>query len=230
MDLMKLFQSQMDLGSFTNSLSNNLDADQEQISKATSILIPELLSGMSKNVSSEKGLSSLFSALDDHQDTDISDANAFLSNVDLADGQKILGHLLGNNASKVEKKVAKETGLGGLQVNKMMLMLAPLLMGLLGSQKKNQKGFNPASLVTLLGGMAGGSALTSMLGPLLANALVPTAAPAKKTPAKKTTAAKKTTTAKKTTKKITPVNTSTEKQGLDMSDAVDILSTLLKNK
>lgn len=193
MDIGKLLQGQLDLASITDLLSADLGADKEQVSKASSALLPELLSAMNKNVKSEKGLDSLFSALDDHKDVDVSNASAFLKNVDLADGQKILGHLLGNKTEEVEKKVAKESGLKGKQVKKMMLMLAPMLMGFLGSQKKKQSGFDQKSLLTMLAGLAGGSGLSSLLTSLGGSK-----------------------------------QKSSKKKGLDVSDAVDLVGSLLK--
>lgn len=212
MDIAKLLQSQLDLGSISKSLSGELGADKDQVGKAAAMIVPELLSGMSKNAQSEQGLNSLFIALDDHKDTDVSDTDAFLKNIDLGDSQKILGHILGSNSSKVEKKVSKESGLDSKQVSQLMLMLAPLVMSFLGSQKKKKSGFNTETLMTLLGGLSGTSggagALTSVLGSLLGSQ------------SKSTSKSKSKSSSQK----------ASSKQGFDIADAANLLGKFLKKK
>ncbi len=212
MDIAKLLMNQIDLGSLTGSLSKNMKADKKKVEKAAAVAIPELLAGMNKNVKSEKGLSSLFNAFDDHSSANIKDTNAFLKNVDLADGQKILGHLLGKDNEKVQKKVAKESGLASKDVNSMMSTLAPLLMGFLGGQKKSTKGFDTSTLLTMVGGLAGvggssGGGLGSALGSLLGGGGTDT---------------------KKSSKKSS--KSSKKKQGLDLEDAAGLLGSLFKKK
>lgn len=215
MDILEQILKQVSTKESLNSLGSFLEASPSQVKDATEALVPALLGSMSKNAQSENGLQSLFSALSDHQDDDVSDVNGFLGGLDLDDAAKMVGHILGNNNSKLQKKVAKETGMSATDVGSLTTMLAPLIMGLLGNQKKQQSGFDMGSLVGMLGGAGD---ITSLLGNLLGSTK----------PAPKKTAAGQSKTS--TNKKVTSVKSS-KKESNDLLDSVtDLLGNLLNKK
>jgi hypothetical protein len=215
MDILEQILKQVSTKESLNSLGSSLEASPSQVKDATEALVPALLGSMSKNAQSENGLQSLFSALSDHQDDDVSDINGFLGGLDLDDAAKMVGHILGNNNSKLQSKVAKETGMSATDVGSLTTMLAPLIMGLLGNQKKQQSGFDMGSLVGMLGGAGD---ITSLLGNLLGS----------NKPAPKKTAAGQSKTS--TNKKVTSVKSS-KKESNDLLDSVtDLLGNLLNKK
>jgi len=117
---------------------------------------------MQKNSESEEGAFQLDKALDDHAQTDVSDINSFLDQVDTEDGMKILNHILGNDreTERVEKNLAARTGADKDQVAGILSMAAPLLMSYLGKEKQKSKqktsGDSKDALMSMLGSMLSG--------------------------------------------------------------------------
>jgi hypothetical protein len=63
--------------------------------------------------------------------------------------------VLGDKRNSVENGLSFKTGLNSSQVSKLLKIAAPLIMGYLGKQKKQQgSGFDLGSIAGLLGGMA----------------------------------------------------------------------------
>lgn len=115
---------------------------------AAQLGIPALLEGLSKNAQSPEGAKSLADALDYHADKSPYD----LDNIDQVDGGKILGHIFGNNTSGVADQLSARSGLTASQSNGLLAMLAPILMNMLGKEKK-QMGLPTEDLSMLTGGL-----------------------------------------------------------------------------
>ena len=65
------------------------------------------------------------------------------------DGAGILGHLLGSRQSAVEQGVSKASGLDSGQVGKLLVALAPVVMGALGKMKQ-ERGLDASALAGVL--------------------------------------------------------------------------------
>lgn len=158
MDVMKTLLEQLgDNG--ISEMASKVGASKEQATSALEGIMPSLLGAMSKNSQSSDGASGLLGALDrDHDGSVFDDLGSFLGQDDHEDGGKILKHVLGDKQGNVEESLSAKTGLGGSQINKLMKMAAPLLMGLLGKQRKSgdndSGGFDLGGLSGLLGGLA----------------------------------------------------------------------------
>lgn len=169
MDIAKL------LSVFSNSdsvaaLSQHSGVDSSQVSDLLAKAIPILMKGMQQNASTEAGANSLAKALDDHAGSDVSNAGAFLKNMDLSEGSKILGHILGNKKEDVQTGLAQKTGLSSSQVGSILASVAPMLLSVLGGQKQSANvGSNGigSMLSSLLGGSDGG--LDDMISSALAD-------------------------------------------------------------
>ena len=72
-----------------------------------------------------------------------------------ADAGGILGHILGGSQGQVAQEVSQKSGLGMGQVAQILMMLAPIVMGYLGQQKRQQN-VGADGLGGLLGGLLGG--------------------------------------------------------------------------
>lgn len=147
------------LGAFTDGkvirqLSKKSDVDPNQVNSLIQLGIPTLVQALQKNASTPTGLSSLQNALNQHASDPIDDVSSFLSNVDLDDGSKIIGHILGSKTSTIQSKLGSQTGIPTDQVGTLLNSLAPLLMGTLA--KQNSVSSSP-DLSGLLGGLLGGS-------------------------------------------------------------------------
>lgn len=160
MDLTKIIGSLMADGSALEEMAKKVGAHPQEIQKAAGVGIPTLVAALNKNAQDEKEKASLSKALDAHSNDPVDNVSGFLKGVDLADGQKMLGHILGKDKTKAETNIAKSSGLSSTQVSSLLSMLAPVLLGALGQKKKeeNIQEDNLARLTGSLGGLLSGSA------------------------------------------------------------------------
>ena len=130
--LLGLLQGQ-DLGQLAEQVGGN----EGQVKNGVMAALPAMLTALSKNTGTEKGAQELNNALEKKHDGSILDnLSGYLSNPDLKDGAGILNHLFGNQTSNVANAVSQSSGLDTNGSMKMLQMLAPILMGMLGQQKK----------------------------------------------------------------------------------------------
>ena len=134
-----------------NSVSRMSGASTQQVQQVLSAALPSLLQGAQQQV----GNSGFAAALADHAKDDTADLGGFFSHVDMTDGGKIVGHLLGDQAADTAQEAAERAGLTTAQTAKIIALAAPLLMSLLGQQSSQSNG--AAGLTSLLGGLLGGS-------------------------------------------------------------------------
>ncbi len=130
--LLGLLQGQ-DLGQLAEQVGGN----EGQVKNGVMAALSAMLTALSKNTGTEKGAQELNNALEKKHDGSILDnLSGYLSNPDLKDGAGILNHLFGNQTSNVANAVSQSSGLDTNGSMKMLQMLAPILMGMLGQQKK----------------------------------------------------------------------------------------------
>lgn len=121
-------------------MAQQLGADDKATEQALSAAVPMLLGALGKNTSTPEGADALMGALDrNHDGSILDDVMGFMSNPStMDDGAKILGHILGGKESAVENGIAQVTGMDKKTVAQLMTMAAPLVMGALARQKKEQ--------------------------------------------------------------------------------------------
>lgn len=162
------------LSSFTHSdslsaLSQSSGAQPNQISNLLKTALPILMKGMAQNAGSESGANALSKALDAHSGVNTSNLGALLKNADVTDGTKILGHILGTKNTEVQKGLAQKTGLSSSQTGTILASVAPMLLSVLGGQKKEMNVGN-SGLGSMLSGFLGGSGnLNDMISSALAD-------------------------------------------------------------
>ena len=78
------------------------------------------------------------------------------SNV-IDDGGKILGHVLGGKQRQVENALGAKAGMDAGSVAQILKVAAPILMGLLGKQQRQQNVNTSSGIEGLLGGLLGGN-------------------------------------------------------------------------
>lgn len=127
--------------------------DSNDVSKVLESALPLLLNGASKQTSG-KTAESFASALEQHAGNSTSNLASFFKKVDIEDGAKIVGHLLGDKQETNAKTIAKKTGIDTQTVIKILAVAAPLLMSLLGKNtqesKKKEKTSTTAALASAL--------------------------------------------------------------------------------
>ena len=166
-------------GEGLSQISQRIGANEQTTGTVLSTVVPLLVSALAKNASTPKGANALNQALaKDHDGSILSDISGFLGNPETANGAGILGHVLGKKESAVKQSLAQKAGLDSSQIEQLLQIAAPLLMGALGQQGQ-QQGFDVNSLSSFLGGqqqmaqqsnpdlmsmLGGGSPLGSILG------------------------------------------------------------------
>ena len=111
---------------------------QEQTSAALAVLVPVLASGLQRNASLPGGLDALVGALAKGGHARYIDDPATLQNTDtVADGNAILGHILGSKdeSRKVASQAAAETGIGEDVLKQLLPIAASMVMGALAKQQ-----------------------------------------------------------------------------------------------
>ena len=151
-----------------DGISRSTDASAEQTQAVVSTALPTLLGALQNNASSSEGAQGILNAIGSKHDGSILDnLSGFLGNNDTADGNGILGHLLGNKQGAVEEAISGKPGVSSGTVSKILAMLAPIVMGYLGKQSRNNNVSDGGGLSDLLGGMLGGQSGGNVLGGML---------------------------------------------------------------
>ena len=152
-----------DLGKqLISGASAQTGASESKTAEVLSMAMPLLLGAMKKNASSEEGASGLMGALSNKHDGGILDNLGSLlggSGVDqniLSDGAGILSHVLGGKQPVVENKLNKKTGLDAGTIAQILKIAAPVLLGIIGKQTKENNINDSDGLTGILGSMLGG--------------------------------------------------------------------------
>lgn len=253
MDLTSILLQSMLNDSSVKSLSKKTGASKDEVSSVLTAALPLLLKGAGQQAEDEETAESFADALDQHAESDTEDMDVFMDNVDMADGAKILAHLLGAETESTTKKVSKKSGTSKDNTAQILTAAAPLLMTMLGQEnKKTKKTTKKKASDDLVGALLSAAIenvnMTDLLMSALTDSLSADAdeeAPKKKaastkktTTAKKTTAKKSTTTKKTTTTKKKAASTTTKKKaasskkkaaddGIDAGDVAKLLTSLL---
>jgi len=140
MDLIDLLQSQLS-GNVIDQLSNQIGEEKEKTEVATSGIISMLTAALAKNAASPSGASSLASALENDHDGSILDnisdlLGGNMNNNRAANGAGILKHVLGGKQGNAIDVISKMSGLSNNKTGNLMTMLAPIVLGMLGKQKR----------------------------------------------------------------------------------------------
>jgi hypothetical protein len=120
-----------------NSLSEKTGLNNEQTSQAIQEVVPTLLSGIQNNISSN-GLSGFLSALDkDHDGSILDDLAGYFNSNSTQTGDGILKYILGDQRTQVENKLAENNHINVESISKLLPLIAPIIMGYLGKEKKS---------------------------------------------------------------------------------------------
>lgn len=135
---------------------------EESTNNVMQMAMPVLMQAMRKNAASPEGAAGLMNALSSKHDGSILDnlGGLFAGGVDddvVQDGSKILGHVLGSKQGNVENVLGAKTGLDASAVGDMLKVAAPILLGFLGKQKREQNISGADGLESLMGGLLSGN-------------------------------------------------------------------------
>ena len=164
-----------------DQLAQQMGVDEATAEQAVRSAVPALLGGMAANAQDPGGAASLERAVAQHTSNPLEGLG--LGGVDTGDGEKIVGHVFGDNTDQVVNKLGESSGGKGL-MSQLLPILAPIILSMLaGKFMKGQaggpatpggptpSGSGPGGLEDLLGGGAaggsGGGGIGDLLGGLL---------------------------------------------------------------
>ena len=148
-----------------SGVSKATKADNNEVASVLNAALPMLLKGAKKQSEDKDTAESFATALLSHGKKDTSNLSSFLKNVDLDDGSKIIGHLLGKDDDNV-KKIAKSSGVSAKKTGDILSAAAPLLMSLLGQESASKKSDNNVAL-ELAGALLKNVDVGDLIGDLL---------------------------------------------------------------
>lgn len=148
--LMQMLTSQLG-GDTLQKLSRELGTDEKTTSAAAGAAVSTLVGAMARNASDEQGARSLHQALErDHDGSVMDQLPGLLSAPQSGSGDGILRHVLGSKRGRVEHALSQSTGMDSGQVSKLLMTVAPMLMGVLGKTQRQQN-LDDSSLSQFLG-------------------------------------------------------------------------------
>jgi hypothetical protein len=139
-----------------NKASAKTSEDKSKITSVLGMAMPLILGAMKRNAKDPKGAESLDKALQNEKHN-----GEVLDNLGEKDpeeltneGSKILNHVLGAKQSGISKTIAGTLNIDESTVNNILEMAAPVVMGLLGQQKRKDN-VGSSGLSGLLGSVMG---------------------------------------------------------------------------
>ncbi|WP_409485238.1 DUF937 domain-containing protein [Arsenicicoccus dermatophilus] len=154
-------------------LAHQLDARPEEVQQAAAVALPALLGGLQANAADPAGAASIVEALSKHEGGP-GEGPVDLGQVDTRDGEAIAQHIFGEQQGAVAQQLGGLQGVAGPLVQRLIPILAPIVMAWLARQVLGQAGAGgsmglPQGQATGQGG-ATGSILTDILGSVLGRA------------------------------------------------------------
>lgn len=152
-----------DIGkSIISGVSGSTGTDQGKTSSVLTMALPVLMKAMERNASTPEGAQGLMGALNSKHDGSILDnlGGLFGGGVDDAvksDGSKILSHVLGGRQQGVQQVIGQKAGVDSSSVGNILEVAAPILMGVLGKQARQNNVSSQNDIGNLLGSMLGGN-------------------------------------------------------------------------
>ncbi|MDR1766820.1 MAG: DUF937 domain-containing protein [Propionibacteriaceae bacterium] len=151
-----------------DQIAKQVGASPEETAAAVAAALPGLLGGLTKNSQDADGAAALESALAKHAASKvIGDGKVKLDEVDTADGAKIVKHALGSDAKTAAKSLSLGSAANSGLLQKVLPILAPIVMAFLAQKVLSQKTTTTASggvsdvLGNILGGFLGGGSTTT---------------------------------------------------------------------
>ncbi len=167
MDITSLMQTLLSKDSLEN-IESVTGASEKQVKNVLTSALPSLLNGAQAQATNQDTAEGFVGALADHAKVDTNDISSFFNGLDLTDGGKIVGHLLGDSRAETTEKAASSAGVSTTKSGNILSAAAPLLMSLLGQQTASSSESNNASGIGgLMGSLLGNVDLGSLLGGLL---------------------------------------------------------------
>lgn len=162
--MMDIFNMLGGMGQAQQTVGQQLGTSPDQTAAAIEAAVPLLLGALTRNAAQPGGAQALESALEQH---DGSALGMFGQGQvpDMQEGQKILGHVFGNQQTAAANAIGQRAGIDPRLAMQVLSMLAPLVLAYLSRQRQgNTGGMNS-------GVQGGGIDIGSILGGLLSGGM-----------------------------------------------------------
>ncbi|QRM90139.1 DUF937 domain-containing protein [Lacinutrix sp. WUR7] len=152
-----------DLGkTIINGVAGSTGNDSNKTAGLLTMALPVLMKAMERNAATPEGAEGIMGAINGKHNGSILDnlGGLFGGGVNdevTNDGDKILGHVLGDKRQNVEKVLGEKSGLDMGSVANILKVAAPILMGVIGKQASQQNVSSSNGIGDLLGGLLGGA-------------------------------------------------------------------------
>ncbi len=123
---------------FVQRSSKEVDESPEKVRSVLGMALPMLMGAIKKNTTSSEGAEKLNSELEkEKHNGSILDSlkSGDLSGI-LSEGSGIIGHIFGGKQDKIVDAVSSATQMDASKVSRIIKMAAPVIMGILGKQKR----------------------------------------------------------------------------------------------
>jgi hypothetical protein len=153
-------------------IANKLGADQGEVSQAIQQLVPALVGGVQVNVQDNKiDSTKLEEAVQSPAFSSLLDGGVNVNDVDEAEGDQIVSRIFGGNSSEsVASALAAGGAGGGGLVQKLLPILAPIVLAYIGKQFANRSNPGAAEGVQAGAQPGAGGGLGDVLGSILGGA------------------------------------------------------------
>lgn len=152
----------------TSAISKTLNIDEDKTKWLVAAAVPLMVAALNYNAkkSSEKA-ENINKALEQHDGSIFSQLDKLTDSAVSTDGKRIVQHIFGSNTDVVKTNLASRTGLSTEKIEGALALLAPLVMGFFGKQKK----LNNGGVGDLIGNILGGQSSSGggILGSLVSN-------------------------------------------------------------
>ena len=127
-----------------DQISQQLGVNPGQAQSAISAALPMIVGGMASHASQPGGADAIHQSLESHGGI-LGNLGGLLGAGGPADGGGLLGKMLGQHQAPVQQGVSQASGLDSEKTRKLLLMLAPIVMGVL-ARKHAAAQTNPAQV------------------------------------------------------------------------------------
>lgn len=136
-------------------IAKRLGVDEATARQAINQALPTLVGGLQANAQDPAGERSIAEAVSQHPPS-LVEGGVNLSDVDEADGEKIVAHVFGDNKQQVVQTLGGLPKGGGKALQEKLLpILAPIVLSYLAKQLGGQGGKGSGAIGDILGGILG---------------------------------------------------------------------------
>jgi len=130
-----------------SQVTKGVKGNETQVNSAMKTALPMLMGALKKNTTKPMGAAAFTNAMSKHNGSIFDSIDVLAKDPDKGEGPGILKHVLGSNLSNATKTISSQSGLDGVDAQKILKIAAPLVMGALG---KNAKNINANNVVGFL--------------------------------------------------------------------------------